>query len=365
MQNLPLDSTDEITAEWLTHILSDGGYLTHGTVSEFQNVSLKSNWASNAVLRLIYSADARGEKPTKLFFKLCNPGLGTFGDSEIIYYSMIATEINDAPIPRCYHSAYNKETGNYHLLLEDLSDTHAPDIQPTWDLATSTMFSLAQLHVSWWNNPKLSLVGDYPDRSKIEKYVAFANKGLAPMLDEIGTELPQEWLTLIYKIFETHHEKMIERVGDGRDLTCIHGDLNPGNILSPLTGMGKIYLIDRQPFDWSLTTWLGVSDLTYMMVHWWEPDMRKQWEKPLLENYHQHLLHLGIRDYTFNQLWDDYRLCAMQSLYVPASWCVNPIERKEAKWLWRSQLQKTMVACIDLNCIELLFSEQHPFSRPK
>ena len=352
---MPLDSIDEITPEWLTRALSDGGYLTRGTVSEIENRSHKSNWASNAVLRLSYSANALGEKPTKLFFKLCNPGSAdTFGDSEIIYYTIVAAEISDAPIPRCYHSAYRKEDGKYHLLLEDLSDTHAPDIEPTWELAASTISSLAQLHVSWWDHPRLPLVGEFPDRSKIEKYVAFAERGLAPMLDEVGADLPPEWLTLINKIFETHCERMIERVGSGKDLTCIHGDLNPGNILSPVGSAGKIYLIDRQPFDWSLTTWLGVSDLTYMMVHWWDTEMRREWEKPLLENYHQHLLRLGIRDYTLDQLWNDYRLCAMQSLYVPASWCVDPVERKEAKWLWWSQLQKTMVACVDLKCSELL-----------
>lgn len=354
MQNIPLDSVDEITPEWLTRVLTEGGYLTCGTVSEVQDRSQKSNWASNAILRLRYSADALGEKPAKLFFKLCNPGPGTFGDSEILYYSIVAAQIPDAPIPRCYHSAYLKEDGKYNLLLEDLSDTHAPDIEPTWELAASTISSLAQLHAAWWDHPRLSIVGEFPDRSKLEKNVAFAEAGLAPMLEELGADLPPDWLTLIHRIFETHCEKMIERAGDGRDLTCIHGDLNPGNILSPLTSIGKTYLIDRQPFDWSLTTWLGVSDLANMMVHWWEPEMRREWEKPLLENYHGHLLRLGIRDYPFDQLWDDYRLCTMQSLYVPASWCVDPIERREEKALWWSQLQKTVAACVDLKCAELL-----------
>jgi len=354
MQNLPLESIDEITPDWLTRVLREGGSLTRGAVSKVQNHSQQSNWASNAILRLTYSANALGEKPAKLFFKLCRPGPGTFGDSEIVYYSVVAAEIRDAPIPRCYHAAYNQENGNYHLLLEDLSETHAPDVEPTWELATSTISAMAQLHAGWWNHPRLSLVGEFPDRAKLEKYVGFAEQGLAPMLEEVGADLPQEWLALIHKIFETHCEKMIERAGDGHDLTCIHGDLNPGNILSPIASSEKTYLIDRQPFEWSLTTWLGVSDLTYMMVHWWEPEMRRKWEKPLLEHYHRHLLQLGVHEYSFDQLWNDYRLCAMQSLYVPASWCVNPVEREEAKWLWWSQLQKTMTACIDLKCAELL-----------
>jgi thiamine kinase-like enzyme len=345
---------DDITPEWLTHILYEGGYLTRGIVSDVQTRSQQSNWARNAVVRLSYSAEAQGEKPTKLFIKLCNPGPGTFADSEIVYYAIVAPEISDPPIPRCYHSAYLKEQGKYHLVLEDVSETHAPDIPPTWDLATQTVAALARLHAGWWNHPKLSLVGEFPDRNKIEKYAAYPKRGLAPMLDEVGTSLPREWLTLIDKIFERHAEKMIERVGDGKDLTFIHGDLNPGNILSPVGAADKVYLIDHQPFDWSLTIWLGVSDLTYMMVHWWKSDLRRQWEKPLLENYHQHLLRLGVQDYPFTQLWHDYRLCAMQSLYVPAAWCVNPGERQAARGLWWSQLQKTMTACVDLQCDELL-----------
>jgi hypothetical protein len=39
---------------------------------------------------------------------------------------------------------------------------------------------------------------------------------------------------------------------------------------------------------------------------------------------------------------------------VPASWCIDPVERREVKGLWWSQLQKTMAACVDLKCGELL-----------
>jgi thiamine kinase-like enzyme len=354
LENIPIGTIDEVTPQWLTRVLQEGGYLTRGTVSALEIRSQDSNWASNALLRLSYSVDALGEMPAKLFLKICNPGEGTFGDSEIIYYSIVSPEISDSPIPRCYHSAFNKALGSYHLLLEDLSDTHVPDIEPTWELAAGRMASLAQLHAAWWNHPRLGLVGEFPDRKKLDKYVAYARAGLAPMLEEVGDVLPREWLDLVDKIFALHRKKMIERVGNGKDLTCIHGDLNPGNILSPLKVGEKTYLIDRQPFDWSLTVWLGVSDLTYMIVHWWAPEMRRAWERPLLEIYHRHLVRLGIRDYTFEQLWMDYRLCAMQSLYVPCAWCVRPVEREAARELWWSQLQKTMAACLDLNCIDLL-----------
>ena len=48
---------------------------------------------------------------------------------------------------------------------------------------------------------------------------------------------------------------------DPNGFTIVHGDINPGNILYPVDP-GKVYFLDRQPFPWSLTTWLGVSDLS-------------------------------------------------------------------------------------------------------
>jgi hypothetical protein len=57
-------------------------------------------------------------------------------------------------------------------------------------------------------------------------------------------------------------------------------------------------IIDRQPFDWSLTTWLGAYDLAYAMVLDWPTELRRRWEMPVLQRYHAHLLERGVRGYT-------------------------------------------------------------------
>jgi hypothetical protein len=71
----------------------------------------------------------------------------------------------------------------------------------------------------------------------------------------------------LHEIFAQHPAKMLARAANPSSLTLIHGTPNPGNILPPIHGQQPIYLIDRQPFDWSLVVWLGVSDVAYMMVH--------------------------------------------------------------------------------------------------
>jgi thiamine kinase-like enzyme len=352
----PLTSIDDISPGWLTDVLRVGGYLTSGTVTDIKVRSSKSQNSGNAYIRLTYSPVATGECPARLFLKLCDPGNDSFGDAEIVYYTTIAHAIRQPPLPRCYHAAYLSGQGRYHLLLEDLSETHASQrqVKPTLANAMKTVEAMACLHAAWWDHPQLPSISEMPTRAKLEKYLSFVRAGLAPMLADAGAELPQEWVDLIVRIFDMHPQKMIERAQAGREMTCIHGDPNPGNILSPIGPEGRVYLIDRQPFDWSLTIWLGVSDLAYMMVHWWESEIRREWEKPLVEHYQRQLTGLGVRNYTFEQCWRDYRLCAMQSLYVASAWCVDAAERQAYRWVWLPQLRKTMAACIDLQCMELL-----------
>ena len=95
--------------------------------------------------------------------------------------------------------------------------------------------------------------------------------------------------------------------------------MDPG-VQTPRAAAGPVYLVDRQPFDWSLTTWLGVSDVAYMMVHWWDTTLRRRWERPILHHYHDALTRRGVSGYPWEQLERDYRLCAAQSVYVAVEW---------------------------------------------
>jgi hypothetical protein len=64
------------------------------------------------------------------------------------------------------------------------------------------------------------------------------------------------------------------------------------------------------------------------------------------------LLALGL-PCDWDQLWRDYRLCAVQSLYVAADRCSDPDELTAMRWVWWPQLRKTLAAMEDLHCIEL------------
>ena len=62
------------------------------------------------------------------------------------------------------------------------------------------------------------------------------------------------------------------------------------------------------PFDWSLTSWLGVYDLAYAIVLDWPSNIRRALEMPILRHYHNTLIDRGVVDYSWDQLYDGLSL---------------------------------------------------------
>lgn len=145
---------------------------------------------------------------------------------------------------------------------------------------------------------------------------------------------------------------MIARTNDPNGFTLIHGDPNWNNILVPHNADRPLYIIDRQPFDWSLTVWLGVYDLAYALVLDWDIDERRRFEIPILRHYHDRLTALGVYDYSWEQLLLDYRLSVPICVYVAIEWCRGGVNEPWVH-IWLPMLQQAMTACDDLNCREL------------
>ena len=135
-----------------------------------------------------------------------------------------------------------------------------------------------------------------------------------------------------------------ERALDARGMALLHGDPNPGNLLVPKSRRGPVLLIDRQPFDWSLTRWLAVSDLALAMVPWWDTDVRRRLEPLVLEQYGEELQARGVADYPMSKIRDDYRLCLGMAVAIPVEWCILEGDRERMRWLWSLQLRRALEA---------------------
>lgn len=350
MPDLIITHLEQVTIEWLTGVLANSGALRRGAVTGFDVAPGRGNWSTSARLAVRYADGAQGTLPQRLFLKMVNTDLEDefFGASEVTYYTRDYAGVEDAPLIRCYDAAYSEEQRRYHLLLDDVFETHveAAAKAPTLEYGLALAEGLATLHAPWWDkSPQHSA-------DHIRRFAEIAEPGAGYILKEFAPELKPHWPEMITAFYARHPQRMIDRAQAPNGFTLIHGDVGHNNILVPRNGDRPIYIIDRQPFDWSLTTWLGVYDLAYAMVLDWDIETRRQLEVPVLRRYHAALLQRGIVDYAWQQLWDDYRLCVAMGLYIATEYCRGPGGARLVD-VWLPMLQRSLTACDELKCDEL------------
>jgi hypothetical protein len=115
-------AVEKFSADFLTERLRGSGVLPRGRVIAVDAGERRSTIVSTiAPLRVEYSSDAPDGAPTRLFLK-ATPGLQSVGEREVAFYRHAAPLMRGGPIPRCYDAEFID--GNFHLLLEDLSQSH-------------------------------------------------------------------------------------------------------------------------------------------------------------------------------------------------------------------------------------------------
>ncbi len=354
MTDAVITDVDQLDVAWFDDVLTRSGALRAGGVGGFETQPAAADNARMVAIRLRYRPDSTGALPTRLLLKLCGDG-GAFGPSEVDYYARDYVDLPDAPIPRSYDARYSPAHRRYHILMDDLSATHRNNWQtvPSAAYGQSVAEALAALHAHHWGESRLGAINAaIPDEAAIGRYLTHVEPGLEPILASADGGIDGRWAATLRRIFARHPPALVARTAHCDGFTLVHGDVNPGNVLSPLAGTAPTYLIDRQPFDWSLTTWLGVADVAYLMVHWWDTDLRRRLEVPVLRRYHDELLRRGVTGYPWQRVVDDYKLCAVQSIYVAVRWCVAEDNGEAMKWVWLPQLKRSMVAFFDLGCDE-------------
>lgn len=361
MQNQVITSIEQVTPAWLTAALSSNGALIQGQVTSIDLENGHGNWSESARMVVNYSADSKGERPRRLFLKMVDTDIAdeksdeTFTDSEVRYYLEDYVDVPDAPLLRCYHGAYSEEMMRYHLLLEDVSETHteAANKTPTLAYGLALAEGLATLHARWWGAERLAEAGaPVHGQDHIRRFVAIAEPGTGHIVKHLRDRLKRHWPQRMGELYARHVLTLVARRKNPIGFTLIHGDLNKNNILVPNQALKPLYFIDRQPFDWSLTTWLGVYDLAYALVLDWPVKLRRRHEKAILKHYHKQLQEHGIEDYPWDLLYDDYRLCLAMGVYIASEYCRSGINLS-APDRWFSMLEKSLTAIDDLDIRDL------------
>jgi len=288
-----------------------------------------------------YTPGAPPDLPRHIVVK--SPLVPPTADCELKFYREVAPIIGSPPLVNCLAAVENGSSEV--IVIEDLRATHD---HPPWPIPPSrgqselAIDALAHVHAACW---EASTLGNPHTVQSLTSMVEGIVTNLPAFMDSFGDGLTAEARHIYERVFSSSLKPWL-RLTDSRALTIIHGDAHTWNFLFPRSGSGAAYLIDWQL--WHVDT--GARDLAYFMALHWYPGRRRELELPLLRRYHEALVAHGIANYTFDDLWLDYRRCVVRNLTIP----IILSSRGMKPEAWWHRLECALSAYNDLECDELL-----------
>ena len=338
------------TAATLSHWLRRSGNLPNGEITQVR-IDLEDTTPISKLyyLTATYTSDAPSDLPRRLIVK--SPLLKASGDGpEVQFYRDVAPSIlKTPPIVRCLAAVENSDDNPETVVIEDLRATHDHlpwPIPPTGSQAELAIDALAHVHAQFWEAPSLgNTIGRHNSEQSLTSMLKGVIEQIPPFFDEFGDSLSADVRKVYDRVF-TSSLKPWMRLTDPRALTIIHGDAHSLNFLFPRSGSGPAYLIDWQL--WHID--VGARDLAFLMALHWYPTRRRELETPLIRRYHEALLAHGIANYSFDDLWLDYRRGVIRNLTIPIIFWGRGMTPEG----WWHRLECALAAYQDLTCDELL-----------
>jgi thiamine kinase-like enzyme len=342
-------------AEHLTEALRKSGALGAARVRNVAPIGSFAKLRSHT-FRLGLDYEGRPEDaPRSVILKmghLDGEGRPSYANAhEIAFYRDVAPALPARVVPRCFEAVEATDTRAWHLLLEDLTDSHCIatewPLPPTLTQCEGIVQAWARFHAAWWDDPRLGRsVGKWSDAQGWEQPLQNLAAQVAQFTDRFGELLTPERRDLYQRLLDRAPD-LLARYSSHRNLTLIHGDAHWWNCFVPHhSGDDNVRLIDWE--DWSIDT--ATDDLAYMMAMLWYPDRRRRIERPLLDRYHAALSAQGVGGYDRQALDHDYRLSVLWLIMRPIGQAANNIPPR----VWWPNLERIMMAVDDLGCRELL-----------
>ncbi len=214
-----ISAADSNTSEWLTAVLRQSGVLKLGKVSAVEKEMTGAFNSHLSRLLLQYSADAAPGVPTRLILKQNIQAAWGIeaGADEVKFYNVVAS-LQDHPsvIVPCYAAAYDEQSGNSYVLLQDLSETHQPPLTraqqisivegiPLTEYIEAVVDTLARLHAYWWNHPLLEThtfdVGYWSrNAERFEQYLRRRKSAWETLLAHHGAWFPDDFRELYEQV---------------------------------------------------------------------------------------------------------------------------------------------------------------------
>ena len=260
-------------------------------------------------VKISYAEDANG--PSSVVVKLPSSfeenraqgvALGMF-EAEVRFYNEMAKLVTTG-LPKIYRADIESGTADFVIVMEDLSDLYMVEQITGMSAAEAqrAVTVLAHIHATWWNKAQgddlawiPSMVGD-----RIAMVDQLLIQLLPPFLQNFGDRLPAGG-SQVYEAFTGNYLKINQALAARSPWTLAHQDFRVENMLFH-PSEDQVVVIDWQ----GIGRGPGAYDLGYLLGGSMDTEQRRQHEAALTKTYHDTLINLGVSDYSYEQLWQDY-----------------------------------------------------------
>jgi thiamine kinase-like enzyme len=354
------ESFADVTPEWLTSALREGGSLKEAAVTGCQKETIGVGVGFMSQLARCDLTLDRTEQaaPRSLIAKLPTPSpenraiadLFNFYEVETGFYRDLAAK-TPVRTPACYYSDFAPAAKNFVLLMEEMNPSVADQVHGCSQAQTEeAVRGLARLHTTWWSSPELESLTWLPwNNDPVRAGAAQASYQMAwgPFSQIVGSMVPKEILELGER-FAPKVVATLDKLAES-PWTLVHGDYRLDNLF--FGPDGSLAVVDWQ----IISRGPAAFDLAYFMTGSVRPEDRKAWEMDLLRGYHESLMKAGVRDYSFERLFEDYRRGVLFSfLYAVIIIGQMDISGDRGRALFEASLERTVTAIIELEAAEML-----------
>ncbi|MDE0988750.1 MAG: phosphotransferase, partial [Pseudomonadales bacterium] len=242
---------------------------------------------------------------------------------------------------------------NFFLLMEDVSSYRmGSQVEgATLEECELCVDFLANLHASFWN--QLSDVEWLPNMSGSDNAtnMALGCEAGWPQLQEIFGEFVPDNIEAMRERYLAAIPTLQAKL-DQHPKTLIHGDFRMDNMLfGQAPEHDALLVVDFQgPLKGN-----GIHDVAYLLSHSAKTDVRREHERDLIERYANGLITAGIKHYSVEKAWNDYRVGVLYSwtVAVVIAGTMDPANDRGFAWMSK-MVERNGLAINDLNCLDLL-----------
>ena len=347
----------DITPDWLTGALRDGGFLTSDQVKSvrFDRIGEGMGFVGDVTRLLIEYSGGSDDAPPTLVAKIAvsNDEVRKFANRAGLYAAEIGfyTELDQnlgVRIPRFYYGA--TADGYFVLLLEDLSHLRVGDETRLGSIedAQAAVRNVARLHARWWDSEQLAGY-QWLYRPLDPMSAQFRQQVYLEAWTAVSGHLQAVLHADVYEIGERLGPKLAQIWSNASvpALTLNHGDYRLANL----------FFDDDQivTFDWQFAQHGPPAiDLADFLVWSLADDQRRTYESSLINLYVETLAENGVQNYKREQALQDCLLGMLRNLENYVISIPNLAMDSVPGQAWVDAVSPRMIALADWDCGALI-----------